>query len=96
MDQKNNKEREFIYASNAYSNGCNTHHIIIYTIFRRRNNWFFILFNFFYMYLVIILKTLKNKIKQLSFKFSKKQIFICGSILVELFPLYQVKFLIIG
>ena len=84
------KKGEFLYASNAYSNGCNTHpHNYFLQFLSEIGIIGFIFYLIFFVYLLaIILKTLKNKIKQLSLSnFQKSKFLICGSILIELIPL---------
>ena len=84
------KKGEFLYASNAYSNGCNTHpHNYFLQFLSETGIIGFIFYLIFFVYLLaIILKTLKNKIKQLSLSnFQKSKFLICGSILIELIPL---------
>ncbi len=84
------KEGEFIYVSYPYKNGCNTHpHNYLIQFLAEIGIVGFLFYLVFFLYLlVIIFKTLIIKKKQIKIlNFQKSKFIICGSILVELFPL---------
>ena len=91
FDKKNIiKEGEFIYVSYPYKNGCNTHpHNYLIQFLAEIGIVGFLFYLVFFLYLlVIIFKTLIIKKKQIKIlNFQKSKFIICGSILVELFPL---------